>query len=130
MRIHLGAWFTANQDTVLRSPFAGWRRALLDAGVYSYSGDPTKNQLGETDLIIIVALAGLLAVAAIVALRLRDPVDGVFLLLIVFVVCLTPAATANQRDLLRVASVVIVLAPFVLASRPAFRSNGSARAPG
>ncbi len=130
MRIHLGAWFNSSQDTVLHSPLAGWKRALLDAGVYSYSGDPTTNQLGETDLILIVALAGLLVVAAVVALRLRGPLDAVFLPLIAFVACLSPAATANQRDLLRVTSVVVLLTPFVLASRPAFRSNGSGGEPG
>jgi hypothetical protein len=130
MRIHLGAWFNSNQDTVLRSPLAGWKRALLDAGVYSYSGDLKTNQLGETDLIIIVALAGLLLVAALVALRLRGPLDAVFLPLVAFVACLSPAATANQRDLLRVTAVVVLLTPFVLASRPAFRSSGSGEAPG
>jgi hypothetical protein len=129
MRIHLGAWFNSSQDTVLRSPLAGWKRALLDAGVYSYTGDPKANQLGETNLIIIVALGGLLLVAALVALRLRGPLDAVFLPLVAFVACLSPAATANQRDLLRVTSIVVVLTPFVLASRPAFRSNGSAGAP-
>ena len=81
-------------------------------------------------MIVLVALAGLLVVAALVALRLRGPVDAVFLPLVVFVACLSPAATANQRDLLRVTSVVVLLTPFVLASRPAFRSNGSAGGPG
>lgn len=125
MRIHLGAWFNSSQDTVLRSPLTGWKRALLDAGVYSYSGNTKTNQLGETDLIVIVAVGGLLVVAALVALRLRAPVDAVFLPLVVLVACLSPAATTNQRDLLRVTSVVVLLTPFVLASRPAFRSNGS-----
>jgi hypothetical protein len=130
MRIHLGAWFNASQDTVLRSPLSGWKRALLDAGVYSYSGDTKTNQLGETDLIVIVAVGGLLLVAALVALRLRGPLDAVFLPLVVLVACLSPAATTNQRDLLRVTSVVVLLTPFVLASRPAFRSNGSGGEPG
>ena len=129
MRIHLGAWFNSSQDTVLRSPLAGWKRALLDAGVFSYSGDPKTNQLGETDLIVIVALGGLLLVAALVAVRLRGPVDAIILPLLVFVACLSPAATTNQRDLLRVTSIVVLLTPFVLASRPALRSVGRAGAP-
>ena len=36
-RIHLGAWFTTG-DTALGAPFAGWRRAVLDAGVRSAGG--------------------------------------------------------------------------------------------
>ena len=48
-RIHLGAWFTSG-DTALGPPFSGWKRALLDAGVRSYSGDPSQNQIGEETL--------------------------------------------------------------------------------
>mgnify|MGYP001797231459 CR=1 FL=1 len=76
-----------------------------------------------------MARDGLVIGAKGVALRVRGTLDAIFLPLIVFVACLSPAATTNQRDLLRVTSIVVLLTPFVLASRPAFRSNGSVRAP-
>lgn len=132
MRAHLGAWFFAGEHTAFRSPLEGWKRAILDAGVFSYSSDPTRVQLGETDLIVVVALGGLLLVAGIVALRLRTRFDAVFLPQLVLIACLAPAATVNQRDLLRVTSIVVALTPFVLTARgseEASRSPASRRAP-
>jgi hypothetical protein len=115
-RVHLGAWFTAGGDTVLQSPLAGWRRALLDAGVNSYAPGGSLNQLGETAVVLAVALGGLLFVGAVLATRLRNPVQAAYLPLVLIVACLSPAATVNPRDLLRVTSVLVVLVPFALAT--------------
>ncbi len=114
MRIHLGAWFFKGEHTAFSSPLEGWRRAILDAGVFSYSPDPTRAQLGETNLIVVVALGGLLLVMGLAALRLRTRFDAVFLPQLALIACLAPAATVNQRDLLRVTSIVVALTPFVL----------------
>ena len=129
-RIHLGAWFTSGESTTFSAPLGGWKRALIDAGVNSYSSDGNQNQLGEVTVIVIVALAGLLLIASLLALRLRGPVEAAFLPLAGLMAFLGVAATANQRDILRVTSVLIVLVPFVIAS-PAvlpLRRGGSARA--
>ena len=118
MRVHLGAWFFRGGGHVaFGSPLEGWRRAILDAGVFSYSPDPTRAQLGETNLIVVVALGGLLLVAGIAALRLRSRFDAIFLPQLALIACLAPAATVNQRDLLRVTSIVVALTPFVLTAR-------------
>ena len=128
-RIHLGAWFTSGESTTFSAPLGGWKRALIDAGVNSYSSDGNQNQLGEVTVIVIVALAGLLLLASLLALRLRGPVEAAFLPLAGLMAFLGVAATANERDILRVTSVLIVLVPFVIAS-PAvlpLRRDGSAQ---
>ena len=115
-RVHFGAWFFSVGDTVIQSPLAGWRRALLDAGVNSYSPNGSANQLGETTVVLVVALGGLLLVGGLLALRLRNPVQAAFVPLVLLLACLSPAATVNPRDLLRVTSVVVALVPFVVRS--------------
>jgi hypothetical protein len=117
-RFQLGAWFTANTQTAFATPFAGWKRALLDAGLHSYSPDPTQNQFGEATIVIVAALAGLLLVTAVLAARLRSPAEAAFLPMFVLIVCLSATATMYERDLLRNVSVAIVLVPFVFAARP------------
>ncbi len=117
VRIHLGAWFTSG-DTALGAPFSGWRRALLDAGIRSYSTDYLQNQTGEETLVVLVALLALLAVAGLCALRLRGPVELFFIPLGVIALCLAPNATVLLRDALRSTSLLVVLAPFVIASPP------------
>jgi hypothetical protein len=77
-RIHFGASFLPG-GTALAAPFSGWRRALVDAGVDSYSADPLTNQVGEETLVVLVTLLVLLAVACISALRLRGPVELFFI---------------------------------------------------
>jgi hypothetical protein len=104
--------------TALGAPFFGWKRALVDAGVDSYSAEPLKNQIGEETLVVLVALVALLAVAGIAALRLRGPVELLFVPLGVIALCLAPNATVLLRDALRNTSLLVVLAPFVIVSPP------------
>jgi hypothetical protein len=111
MRIHLGSWFTSG-STALGAPFAGWRRAILDAGTASVTNDH-----GDPKLFILVALGGLFFFATLRALRLRSRVDAVFLALAVMTVCLAPTATVILRDALRNTAVLLALVPFVLAAR-------------
>jgi hypothetical protein len=125
LRVHLGAWFFSGEHTAFRSPLHGWERAIVDAGIFSYATDPLRNQIGEASLFVVVALGGLLLVATVAASRFRDPVDAVFLPLVVLVACLSPAATTNERDILRVTSIVVLLVPFVLLSRPHYADRPS-----
>src|SRR5205085_8978375 len=99
-RIHFGAWFTSG-DTALGAPFSGWRRALVDAGIRSYSSDPLQNQIGEETLVVLAVLLGLLAVAGICALRLRGPAELFFVPFGLIALCLAPNATVALRDALR-----------------------------
>ena len=112
-RIHLGTWFTARSHA-LGPPFSGWKRALLDAGVKSYSTGYLPNQTGEETLIVLAALLMLLAVTGLFALRLRGPVDLFYLPLGLVAICLAPNATVLLRDALRNTSLLVVLVPFVL----------------
>ena len=116
-RIHFGASFLSG-GTALAAPFSGWKRALVDAGVDSYSADPLTNQIGEETLVVLVALLALLAVAGIAALRLRGPVELFFVPLGVIALCLAPNATVLLRDALRNTSLLVMLAPFVIVSPP------------
>jgi hypothetical protein len=116
-RAQLGAWFTSG-DTALGAPFAGWRRALVDAGVNSIDVNPLRNQIGEETLIVLVALLALLAIAAVAGLRCRSPVDVVYLALAAIAVCLAPNATTSLRDALRNTSLLVALAAFVIGSPP------------
>jgi hypothetical protein len=117
LRLHLGLWFTAGStDTALVAPFSGWKRALLDAGVNSYSQNPTQNQFGEATIVVVTALGGLLLVAGLLSARLRGPAEAAFLPMLVVIACLSPTATVYERDILRNVSVALVLVPFVLAS--------------
>ena len=125
-RIHFGASF-ASGGTALGAPFSGWKRALLDAGIRSYSFDPSQNQIGEETLIVLVALLTLLAVAGIGALRFRGPVELFFVPLGVIALCLAPNATVLLRDALRNTSLLVMLAPFVIVSPPLLPTSWARR---
>lgn len=117
LRLQLGHWFTYGSHSIVL-PLRGWTRALLDAGVHSYDLDPTRSQLGEATIVVLVAVGGCLALAGLLSLRLRGPVEAAFVPLVVIVACLSPAATVYPRDLLRAVAVTLVLVPFVIASPP------------
>jgi hypothetical protein len=125
-RIHFGASFLSG-GTALAAPFSGWKRALVDAGVDSYSADPLTNQIGEETLVVLVALLALLAVAGIAALRLRGPVELFFVPLGVIALCLAPNATVLLRDALRNTSLLVMLAPFVIVSPPLLPTSSAHR---
>jgi len=116
-RATLGAWLTHGSHA-LGVPFSGWRRALVDAGVHSYDTGAALNQLGEVTIVVLVALLGLLTLAGVRALRLRGPVDLVYLGLAVLALCLASNATVMLRDALRNTSLLLVLVPFVIAPPP------------
>lgn len=114
-RVHLGAWFTSG-DGALAAPLTGWRRAVLDAGVFGSNGG--RGGGGAIVLTLLVALLGLLALAGVRALRLQGPVDVAYAMLAVVAACLAPNATVELADAVRNTAVLLVLVPFVLASPP------------
>jgi hypothetical protein len=59
-----------------------------------------------------------LAVALLVALRLRTPVHAIYVPLMLLALCLAPRATVLLRDVLRNLSVLLLLVPFVVALPP------------
>ena len=117
-RIHLGAWFTTG-DTALGAPFAGWRRSVVDAGVYASSG------VDETRLLILVGLLGMIAVAFVFALRSRRRIDVVYLVFTAIAACLAANATESLRDALRNTALLVALVPFVLDTVGRWRASPS-----
>jgi hypothetical protein len=127
VRVHLGSWFWQGPNHAFTAPLSGWWDALRIAAAHSYAADPTQNQFGEATIVVLLALGGLLLAAFLVALRLRSPAAAIFLPLVALVACLGPVGTVYERDLLRAASVPLVLVPFILAASAPGR-RGSARA--
>jgi hypothetical protein len=71
----------------------------------------------------------LLALAGLCALRLRTPVDVVYLLLGALVACLAWGGTYILRDALRNVALLLTLVPFVLVATPVVVAAGRERAP-
>jgi hypothetical protein len=115
-RIQLGAWFTTGAALTL--PLAGWKRALLDAGSGTYSPDAAVNIGAESTLVVLAALLILLAVAGLLALRLRGPTDAAYISIGVVAACLVANSTTFLRDALRNTAVLVTLVPFAFASLP------------
>jgi hypothetical protein len=116
-RLQLGAWFTSGSSG-LTTPLAGWKRAILDSGIGTYSPDGAVNISAESELVVLAALLILLALAGLFALRLRAPTDVSYIVIGVIAACLAPNATTLLRDALRNVSVLLTLVPFVIASLP------------
>ena len=91
--------------TALGLSVRGWARALVDAGVHSYEATRPR-PLGEVTVVVLVALLGLLTVAGLSALRLRGPIELVYLLLAALAACLAPIATTLPRERLRNTAVL------------------------
>jgi hypothetical protein len=126
LRLHLGGWFTTG-SSALGAPLAGWRRALADAGAASYAA-----QGSDAQLVVLVALHAILAVAGVFALRLRDPLDVFYVALGALTLCLAPNATLRMTDALRNTAVLVALVPFALrrsGSAGAFAGRALRRAP-
>jgi hypothetical protein len=119
-RLQLGDWFLSG-SFILGAPLAGWKRTLTDAGVWSDSRGYWQFLTGEATLAIVIPLLALLALGVIRALRLRSPVDVVYLLLALLVACLAWGATYIIRDALRNVSLLLALVPFVLLAAPLAR---------
>jgi hypothetical protein len=114
-RLTLGAWFTSG-DNALGAPFVGWVHALVQGGIHSYDADPGLNQLGEAAIVVLISLTALLALAGVCALRLRGPIELIYVALAAVALCLAPIATVLPRDALRNTAILLALVPFVTAS--------------
>jgi hypothetical protein len=118
----LGHWFLSGKGAV-GAPLSGWRRTLVDAGVWSYVRGYYQFLTGEAILVVVIPLLALLTIAGLRALRFRTPVDVVYVLLGALGVCLAWRATYILVDALRNVSLLAALVPFVLASVPAMAST-------
>jgi hypothetical protein len=124
-RLQLGAWFTTG-GTALTFPFSGWRRAVQDAGIHTYSPDGAMALSAEATLVVLSALLVIVAAAGLLSLRLRSPLEATYFLLALLLACLAPNATVLLRDALRNSSVLLTLVPFVIAGAGIRRDSGPA----
>jgi len=112
LRVQLGAWPFAGGAGGVGAPVAGWVHALLQNGRKLYASDPDTYQMADAHLGLLLVVAAALTVLAVLALRLRNPVDAAFVPLFVILLCVTKSVTTYPKDLLRVAALALVLAPF------------------
>jgi hypothetical protein len=106
-RVHLGAWFTSG-DSALGLPLAGWSSTLLDG---------RGGEARIVGVVTLVSLLSLLAFSSLRALRRRGPVELSYLALAAVAACLAPNATFEFSTALRNTAFLVVLLPFVIASR-------------
>ena len=127
IRIHLGNSFLSDKPFGL--PLAGWKRTLIDSGVWAYSSDYYQFLFGESQLVVVIPMLALLAIAGLRALRFRTQIDLVYLLLGLPLVFLGWNSTYILRDSLRIVAVALVLVPFVIFSNREARQTGGGQPP-
>jgi hypothetical protein len=117
LRRHLGAFpFGQTQGSArLGWPLLGWVHGILDAASQSWNSGVNTAQLGQAAVPLIVVTAFAVLITAARALRLRSPLDPVYLVLAAIYACIVSDG------------VLFVLLPFVLATRATPPEGGSAR---
>lgn len=96
-------------------PFTGWFSSISDASQYA-SGDFLVSQIGAAAAPLIAAFGGVLVVGLVVALRMRTPVDPVYVLMTLLIATLGPLGMLFPKDMIREVSIPLVLLPAVFAS--------------
>jgi hypothetical protein len=117
LRVHLGAFPFGQGTQRLTAPFLGWAHALSAAAGQSWNPGVDTAQLGQTAVPLIIVFALLILIAAIRALRVRTEVEVSLLVLAALYACASTNAFQYPKDLIREPALVILLVPFVLASR-------------
>jgi hypothetical protein len=74
-------------------------------------------QLGYAAVPLLASTLGILLIASVVALRLRTPIDPIFLLIAGVVLSSTYLVILYPKDLLRTMAIPLVLMPAVFAAR-------------
>ena len=118
LRVHLGAFPFGQGSQRLTAPLLGWERALVKAASQSWDVRIDTTQLGQAAVPLITAVAIVIIVGTIWALRLRTLVDPAYLVLAGLYACGAASAFQYPKDLIRELALVLLLLPFVLAARP------------
>ena len=117
LRVHLGAFPFGQGKERLTAPLAGWFRALSAAAAQSWQDNVDTAQLGQAAVPLIIVAGLLILFAAIRAIRLRSAVDASLLVLALLYACAVKGAFQYPKDLIREPAFVLLLAPYVFASR-------------
>ena len=113
LRARLDVWPFAEGPDNLELPLRGWIETLGLAADMSL--DPAGHQLGAAALPLLIVVAAALLIGAGRALRLRSPIDPVFLGLALVIASLSWLALLFPKDMLRNVAASLYLLPFVLA---------------
>ena len=95
-------------------PYAGWIESIRQAAALA-EGPFYESQLGAPSVAFIAVIGGLTIFAIVRALRLRSPVQAIFLPLVAIDACLSPLGVLYPKDLIRELAIPLLLIPLVLA---------------
>ena len=128
LRFNFGLWPFRASVSLWGPPIVGWvdtfRRALGLAGT-----DFNGAQLGAVVVPLLVTLAAALIFGALRALRLRTPLDVLFLLFFLLTALLNWWTLLYPKDLVRELIVPLLLLPAVIASLPSTQRTTAVSAP-
>ena len=128
LRFNFGLWPFRASVSLWGPPIVGWvdtfRRALGLAGT-----DFNGAQLGAVLVPLLVTLAAALIFGALRALRLRTPLDVLFLLFFLLTALLNWWTLLYPKDLVRELIVPLLLLPAVIASLPSTQKTTAVSAP-
>ena len=114
-RLHTWPWAHAGNYS---RPFAGWWQTFQLAHVLSSSGAFYQSEIGSAMPHVLIAVAVIITVAAVRALRIRTPFDAPLLGLAVITSMQNWLTLLYPHDLIRTTAIALLLAMAVLFAQP------------
>ncbi len=114
----LGAFPANYQPGNLGAPGTGWLEAFRQSEALSH-GSFDQSQIGAITPPVLVAVALVVLLAVIAAVRIRTPLDGILLGMAAITACMGWLTLTYPHELIRTPSTVLLLAIAVLLTRPA-----------
>ena len=111
----LGYWAFTDSLEVFALPLVGWFDTLQRAAGFAGSSESSTVQLAFATIPLLSVLFVALVTATVVALRVRSPIDILFVGLAALHLCLTWRNLLYTKDLIRQFSPIFLLMPAVLA---------------
>ena len=115
LRGEFGTW-QPNHPYDLALPLTGWVDTIRQAEGLIV-GTSYQTQIGYLAVPLILAVGAALAITALRAIRLRTPLDLIFLLLVVVASILTYWQLLFPKELFRLLSIQLALIPAILLTR-------------
>ncbi|MDQ4124340.1 MAG: hypothetical protein M3134_01905 [Actinomycetota bacterium] len=118
IRVQFGEWsFEATEGFFAVPPF-GWLEALGHASTMAAGAD-LESQLGAASAPLLAVVGAALIAGLVQAVRVRNPVGAVFVLVALLALALRPLGVLFPKDMIRELSIPLMLLPLVLAAKPA-----------
>lgn len=122
IRVQFGEWsFEATEGFFAFPPF-GWLEAIGQASSMAAGGD-LDSQLGAASAPLLAGVGGALIAGLVRAVRVRNPVGAVFVLVALLALALRPLGVLFPKDMIRELSIPLMLLPLVFAARPGWGEN-------